>query len=182
MKVKKINFILWLCLAGWVIPSRSASVGLEGFSHSNWSTGEGPKDFVMHSVDSLPPPLLLTDEVFSVVEELPRFPGCEEITNKKEREECAQRKMLDFIYKNLKYPAAAITKKVQGIAVIRFVVDKDGSLKDIQIARNPGEQLGEEAKRVVEMMNDMPERWVPGKLRGKAVKVYFNLPVKFKLE
>lgn len=182
VKVKEFNFILLLCLLGWGIPLRSASLGNGGFINSTCSTVKDQRVFVRSLMDSLPPPLLLTDEVFSVVEDPPRFPGCEGITNKKERDNCAQQKMLEFIYINIKYPAAAVTKKVQGIAVIRFVVDKDGSLKDIHIVRNPGEQLGEEARRVVEMMNDMPDRWIPGKQHGKPVKVYFNIPVKFKLQ
>jgi protein TonB len=129
-----------------------------------------------------PPAPEVEEEIFAVVEDAPRFPGCEDLADKKEREICAQKKMLEFIYANIKYPSIARENGVEGTAVIKFVVDKDGKIKAAEVVRDPGAQLGDEAKRVVEMMNDMPTPWIPGKQRGKAVKVYFNLPVKFKLQ
>ena len=87
--------------------------------------------------------------------------------------------MLEFIYKNIKYPPIARENGVEGTTVIRFVVDKDGSVQDPQIVRDIGAQCGQEALRVVELMNSKGLKWIPGKQRGKAVKVYFNLPVKF---
>ena len=66
--------------------------------------------------------------------------------------------------------------------MIRFFIDKDGSVKEPQILKDIGAGTGAEALRVVNMMNSMGSKWTPGKQRGKAVKVYFNLPVKFRLE
>lgn len=130
-----------------------------------------------------PPPAEDTDvEIFKVVEEMPRFPGCENEATTEAKKACADKKMLEFIYKNIKYPAIARENGVEGTAVITFVVEKDGSVKDARIVRDIGAQCGQEALRVVNMMNESNLKWTPGKQRGRSVRVQFNLPVRFKLE
>jgi protein TonB len=125
-----------------------------------------------------PPPAEKEDEIFKVVEDNPAFPGCEDISNKDEKKKCADEKMLQFIYSNIKYPAIARENGVEGMVVIKFVVEKDGSITNSEIVRDIGAGCGQEALRVV---GQMP-KWNPGKQRGRAVRVQFNLPVKFKLE
>ena len=125
-----------------------------------------------------PPPPPKVEEIFKVVEDMPTFPGCEDVSNKAERKQCADKKMLEFIYKNIKYPAIARENGVEGMVVIQFVVEKDGSISQPKIARDIGAQCGDEAMRIVKQM----PKWNPGKQRGRAVKVQFNLPVRFKLE
>lgn len=130
-----------------------------------------------------PPPAEDNDvEIFKVVEEMPRFPGCENEATTEAKKACADKKMLEFIYKNIKYPAIARENGVEGTAVITFVVEKDGSVKDARIVRDIGAQCGQEALRVVNMMNESNLKWTPGKQRGRSVRVQFNLPVRFKLE
>lgn len=121
------------------------------------------------------------NDVFKVVEEMPRFPGCEEMIDIDERKGCSQKRMLEFIYKNISYPAEARENGIQGTAVVRFVVDKDGKVVDPKIVRDIGGSTGEEVLRIIEKMKE-EVTWIPGKQKGKAVKVYFNLPVKFRLE
>jgi protein TonB len=121
------------------------------------------------------------EEIFKVVEEMPRFPGCEDLAAA-ERKTCADRKMLEFIYKNIKYPAIARENGIEGTAVVTFVVEKDGKVTDARLLRDPKGGTGDEALRVVNLMNTEGIRWVPGKQRGRPVRVQFNLPVKFKLE
>ena len=127
-----------------------------------------------------PPPEPEVEEIFKVVEQMPRFNSskCEGLGDKKEIEKCAQQEMLKFIYKNIKYPPIARENGVEGTVVVRFVVDKDGSVDEPEVLRDIGAGCGDEALRVVKMM----PKWKPGKQRGRNVKVYFNLPVKFKLE
>ncbi len=125
-----------------------------------------------------PPPEPKVEEIFRVVEEMPTFPGCENVSDKAERKKCADTKMLQFIYKNIKYPPIARENGVEGMVVIRFVVEKDGSITASEVVRDIGAQCGAEALRIV---NQMP-RWNPGKQRGRSVRVQFNLPVRFKLE
>ena len=125
-----------------------------------------------------PPPDVKEDEIFKVVEDNPAFTGCEGISDKAEKKRCAEEKMLQFIYSNIKYPAIARENGVEGRAVIKFVVEKDGSITSPEIARDIGAGCGAEAMRVVQLM----PKWEPGKQRGRAVRVQFNLPVQFKLE
>ena len=68
------------------------------------------------------------------------------------------------------------------MAVLQFVVGKDGSVKDIKVVRDPGAGCGDAAEKVVRGMNNLPQKWTPGKQRGRAVKVLYTLPVKFKLQ
>ncbi len=122
-----------------------------------------------------------SDPIFKVVEEMPRFPGagCENSElDIAARKECADRAMLEFIYKNLKYPKAARDAGVEGTTVVSFVVDKSGKIRDAKMVRDFGRGTNEEVLRVV---GEMPD-WIPGKQRGQAVNVQFNLPVRFKLD
>ncbi|MEL6837356.1 MAG: energy transducer TonB [Bacteroidota bacterium] len=129
-----------------------------------------------------PPPALEVKEIFKIVEDMPRFPGCEELGSKEEKKACSQQKMLAFIYENIRYPAIARDNGIQGTAVVRFVVTEEGTIENGEILRDIGGDCGKEALRVVNLMNEMPERWIPGKQRGRKVPVYFNLPVKFVLK
>ncbi|MBL0100144.1 MAG: energy transducer TonB [Saprospiraceae bacterium] len=129
-----------------------------------------------------PPPAPVEEEIFKVVEQMPRFPGCEDKGTDKEKEDCAKGKMLEYIYKNLKYPAIARENGVEGQVVLQFVVDKDGSITDAKIVRDIGAGCGTAAETVVNGMNNMGQKWIPGKQRGRPVRVLYTLPVKFKLE
>ena len=129
-----------------------------------------------------PPPEPEVEEIFTVVEEMPRFPGCEDETDKAARKRCAEEKLLRFVQGNIKYPPIARENGVEGVTVIKFYVDKDGSVKAPEMLKDIGAGCGKEAMRVVNLMNKEGIKWVPGKQRGKPVKVYFNLPVRFKLQ
>lgn len=104
------------------------------------------------------------EEVFTVVEEMPEFPGGLEA-------------LLKYLHNTLKYPAVAENKKEQGRVVVEFVVDKDGSVTDTKIVRGVSQELDEEALRVV---REMP-KWKPGKQKGEIVRTKYTLPVMFKL-
>ncbi|MEM7102313.1 MAG: energy transducer TonB [Bacteroidota bacterium] len=122
-----------------------------------------------------PPP----EEVFTIVEDMPRFPGCEQIgAGKAELKKCAEQEMLTFVYDNITYPDSAVTLGVEGMVVLNFIVDTDGSLLNPKIVRDIGGGCGDAA---LAMLEKMP-KWIPGKHKGETVKVEFNLPVKFKLE
>ena len=130
-----------------------------------------------------PPPPVTDDPIFKKVEQMPRFPGCEDMKGSDaEKEECAKKKLLEFIYGNLKYPAIARENGVEGNVVIQFVVDKDGTVKDINIVRDIGAGCGTAAETAVQAMNNMGKKWTPGKQLGRPVKVLYTLPIRFKLE
>ncbi len=107
----------------------------------------------------------IEDVVYMIVEDQPLFPGGEAA-------------MMDYIYDNLQYPTEAKAQKIEGVVVISFVVEKDGTLTHIKTARDIGGGCGEEGLRLVKSMPN----WTPGLQRGKPVRVSFNLPVRFELE
>ena len=122
------------------------------------------------------------EPIYKVAEVMPRFPGCEgEEGDNTTLKNCADMKMLEFIFKHVKYPAEARKKGTEGVAVVRFLVEKDGTISDAELLRNPGEGTGEEALRVVNLMAEQNIKWTPGLQDGKPVNVNFVLPVKFKL-
>ncbi len=119
-----------------------------------------------------------TEEIFKVVEEMPRFPGCEDLTgDEKVKKDCADRRMLEFIFQNIKYPQAAREKGIEGICVVSFIVGKDGVILEPKVVRSIGSGCDEE---VIRLVNLMP-KWIPGKQKGQSVDVQFNLPIRFKL-
>ena len=104
-------------------------------------------------------------QIFQVVEEMPEFPG-------------GMGECMKFLGKNIKYPTISQENGVQGRVIIQFVVNRDGSIVDAQVARGVDPYLDKEALRVV---GQMP-KWKPGKLRGKAVRVKYTVPVMFRLQ
>lgn len=130
-----------------------------------------------------PPKIEEPDEtIFVAAEDMPRFPGCEELTTKKEKEACATKKLLEFIYKNIKYPPIARENGIEGTVVVSFVVEKNGKIADAKVLRDIGGSCGQEALRIVNLMNQQNQIWRPGMQRGVPVRVQFNLPIKFKLQ
>ena len=105
-----------------------------------------------------------TNEVFVVVEEQPLFPGGSEA-------------MMNFLKEKINYPKEAQDKGIHGRVVVNFVVEKDGSITDLKIARGIDPLLDNEALRVIKSMPD----WEPGKQKGEKVRVRFTLPVIFNL-
>lgn len=122
------------------------------------------------------------NKISSNIQNMPRFPGCESMNGgNKEKDQCAQQKMLEYVYANLQYPIKAKEEKIEGNCLIQFTVNNKGLLENIILARDIGNGCGEEALRVVTSMNDMQERWTPAVQNGKVVSVKYVLPVKFKL-
>ncbi len=106
-------------------------------------------------------------EIFTIVEEMPNFPG-------------GQKELFRFISKNVKYPPMARENGIEGTVYIGFVVMENGAIESVQIKRGlsgGGAGCDAEAIRVV---NTMP-KWNAGKQRGKPVRVAFTLPIRFKL-
>lgn len=107
-------------------------------------------------------------EIFTIVEEMPEFMG-------------GQADLFAFLAQNTRYPAMARENGIEGTVFVGFVVMEDGSISQVHLKRGlPGGGAGidEEAIRVVKLM----PKWKPGKQRGKAVRVAYTLPFKFKLE
>lgn len=123
-----------------------------------------PINFALSSSGGLPKPDTFASDssVFVVVEDMPKFP---------------QGTAKDWIVKNIKYPAQAMKKGLQGKVYIQFIIEKDGSLSNIKIVRGIDPTLDNEAVRVIKSM----PKWIPGKQRGLMVRVSYVLPVNFEL-
>jgi protein TonB len=104
------------------------------------------------------------EQIFTIVEEMPSFPG-------------GEAELFKYLGKNIQYPQMARDASIQGVVYVTFVVDKDGKIKDVKVLRGIGGGCDEEAVRVVK---NMPT-WKPGKQRGKPVSVQYNLPIRFTL-
>ncbi|WP_349664320.1 TonB family protein [Cellulophaga lytica] len=114
------------------------------------------------------------DVPFSVVEEVPVFPGCEDAL---ETRDCFNEQIREHIRKNFNYPEEAQKEGVQGRVSVRFVIQEDGSVEDIQM-RGPDVRLEEEAMRIIKLL----PKFTPGKQRGHNVRVPFSLPITFRLQ
>lgn len=108
---------------------------------------------------------VIEEEVFTIVEEMPAFPG-------------GEAKLFEYLGKNIKYPQIAKEAGISGVVYVNFVVGAQGNITDVKVLRGIGGGCDEEAVRVVK---NMP-KWKPGKQRGKPVKVSYNLPIRFSLK
>ena len=104
-------------------------------------------------------------KVFTYVEQMPVFPGGEAALQK-------------FIHDHLKYPQVSLEEGVQVTVMLRFVVNENGSVGDVQILKSLDTYCDREAKRVVQSL----PRFTPGRQQGKPVKVWFQFPIRFEIQ
>lgn len=116
-------------------------------------------------------------EIFTLVENMPSWKGCENIITQVERNNCTYDKIMNFLVSEIKYPAIAQENGIQGKVYISFVIDTAGYVTKPKILRGVSPELDAEALRVV---SQMPP-WNAGQQRGRYVNVAYNLPVSFKL-
>lgn len=105
------------------------------------------------------------NKIFDIVEVAPLFPGGESA-------------LRSWLASNTKYPPIAEDNGIQGRVIVQFVVERDGSVSNVQVVRGVDPSLDKEAARVVKSM----PKWTPGKQNGQAVRVKYNVPVVFKLQ
>ena len=105
------------------------------------------------------------NKVFTAVEQMPQFPG-------------GEAELMKYIQKNLKYPPVAMENNIQGRVVVQFVVTKTGKIGEVKVARGKDPDLDKEAVRVVKSLPD----FIPGKMNGQSVNVWYTLPITFKLQ
>ncbi|MGB4837654.1 MAG: M56 family metallopeptidase [Saprospiraceae bacterium] len=115
------------------------------------------------------------------VDEMPRFPGCEELTDENEKEVCSNSKLAGFISRTMKYPAEAKTKGIEGKCMVEFLIDEQGQMSEIHLKKDLGYGCGEEVLRVMNEMTKMNQNWIPARLKGKKVSMRYTLPVMFAL-
>ena len=103
-------------------------------------------------------------KVFDTVEQMPEYPG-------------GMQAMIAFLQTNMKYPEDAAKQKVEGRVMVQFIVETDGSISDVHVAKQVFPSLDAEAIRVVQAM----PKWTPGKEKGNVVRVKYNLPIVFRM-
>ena len=112
-----------------------------------------------------PKPVVEDNKIFEVVEQMPSFPG-------------GMGALMSWLSQNIKYPVIAAENGVSGRVIVQFVVEKDGSITDVKIAKSVDPSLDKEAARVV---SSMP-KWSAGRQNGSPVRVKYTVPVTFKLQ
>jgi len=112
-----------------------------------------------------PPKAVEDNKIFEVVEQKPSFPG-------------GDAALMSWLSQNIKYPSIAAEMGAQGRVIVQFVVEKDGSITDVKIAKSVDPSLDKEAARVIKSM----PQWIAGRQNGSAVRVRFTVPVTFKLQ
>lgn len=109
---------------------------------------------------------IVDDEPFLIVETMPSFQGGDLNTFR------------NWVQSNVRFPQIALENGIQGTVVLSFVIEKDGSLTNIQVLRTPDRSLSEEATRVL----SKSPKWSPGKQRNQVVRVKYTLPVVFRVQ
>ncbi len=105
------------------------------------------------------------EKIFTAVEEQPKFPG-------------GDAELYKWLSKNIRYPEMAAQNNIQGRVTVQFVVEKDGSVGEVKVVRGKDPDLDKEAVRVVKSL----PKFIPGKMNGQNVRVWYTLPINFKLQ
>ncbi|MBQ7851950.1 MAG: energy transducer TonB [Muribaculaceae bacterium] len=105
------------------------------------------------------------NQVYTAVEQMPQFPG-------------GEAELMKYISNNIKYPTMAMENNIQGRVVVQFVVTKTGKIGEVKVVRSKDPDLDKEAVRIVKSLPN----FIPGKMNGQAVSVWYTLPITFKLQ
>ena len=116
------------------------------------------------------------DVPFAVIEDVPVFPGCEKV-KKEQLRACFQEQINKHIKRHFRYPEVAQEMGIQGRVYVNFIIAKDGQITNIRM-RGPDNNLEAEAKRIISLLPQM----IPGKQRGRPVRVPFSIPITFRLQ
>ncbi|GHU92956.1 cell envelope biogenesis protein TonB [Bacteroidia bacterium] len=130
-------------------------------THAGNTDGPG---MLITEVEVITAAVVPVDKILDHVEQMPVYPG-------------GDTELMAFLKNNLNYPVVDQEMGVQGTVTARFVVNKDGSVGDVEIIRSLSPSCDKEAIRVIKKMKD----WIPGKQNGLPVRVYYTLPVRFRL-
>lgn len=133
---------------------------LSAYSHESAPGTVAGNDFAIDCVSELD-----GDEVYMIVDKMPSFPG-------------GDSGLSQYLAQNIKYPLEAQEEGVQGRIFVKFIIEADGSVSHVKVARPFDPYLDWEAVRVVKSM----PKWTPGVLQGKAVRVSYTVPINFVLQ
>ena len=143
----------------------------KAFGQTNVDEGRTERDKFNTAVNEVvvePPaekPKAVNEKIFDLVEQMPQFPGGEAA-------------LMKFLSSHINYPPMAAENNVQGKVILQFVVEMDGHVGEVKIARAVDKDLDKEAVRVVKSL----PKFTPGRQNGHPVRVWYTLPVNFKLQ
>lgn len=129
---------------------------------SEYNKSKSNQKVTVEDFDTDPAPK--EEKIYVAVDVVPEYPG-------------GMPALMQWLGLNIRYPEAAQLNNVQGRVVVKFVVEKNGSIGNVEIVKGVDKDLDKEAMRVIKSM----PRWTPGKKDGVPVRTYFNLPVNFRL-
>jgi protein TonB len=180
--------ILFLTWRGIELKTYERDVELDRLSVMNDEDEEEVEETVIESTETDQEEIIEIEEIeleeevedvvvpFAIIENIPVFPGCEKVSKKRQRD-CFQEKINKHIRKNFRYPEIAQEMGIQGRVYVSFIIGVDGRVIMVQ-PRGPDKNLEKEARRIIENLPQM----IPGKQRGKAVRVPYSIPITFKLQ
>lgn len=122
----------------------------------------------------------LSDSIL-IADEKPIFKGCEHL-NGFEKIDCSNRKLLEYVYNNIKYPEAAREENIKGKCIVQFMINKDGKVSDTKFIKSLHSSISDEVTRMINSMNDSDGLWMPAIENGKKVNTMYTLPIKFEFE
>ncbi|MEI6575766.1 MAG: energy transducer TonB [Bacteroidota bacterium] len=160
-QASKVQFTAPQVVGDSVVESNSLNqeelaVTINNSTEENLSVEAKVEEKVIEEEDKSPP--------FTVVEEMPSYPGGEEVR-------------LKFLQENIQYPQTAKESGIQGTVYVSFVIDTKGKISEVKVLRGIGGGCDQEAIRVIKLMPS----WLAGKQAGKPVRVQFTMPIKFTL-
>lgn len=164
-KHEKAKGFWWKLLATLPVLALLLIVNARASAQQVKKTDETVYEFSTKDITDIKIKKVDNDSIYQIVEQMPEFPGGID-------------KLATYISENIKYPEAAKEKGVSGRVFISFVIEKDGAVSNVEVARGIGKECDDEAVRVVKAM----PKWKPGLMKGKPVRVNYMLPVNFKLD
>ena len=141
------------------------------FGQTNVDNGQDDRTQFQTAVDEVvvekkeEKPKEVKEEIHTLVEQMPQFPG-------------GDAALMKYLSSHINYPPMAAENNVQGKVILQFVVEKDGRVGEVKIARSVDKDLDKEAIRVVKSL----PKFTPGRQNGYPVRVWYTLPVNFKLQ
>ena len=164
-KHEKAKGFWWKLLATLPVLALLLIVNARASAQQVKKTDETVYEFSTKDITDIKIKKVDNDSIYQIVEVMPEFPGGTE-------------KFMEYLSGNIKYPEEAKEKGISGRVFIQFVVEKDGSVSNVKVAKGIGKECDDEAVRVVKAM----PKWKPGLMKGKPVRVNYMLPVNFKLD
>lgn len=135
------------------------------FGQTDFDKGTDDLNVVREHKDEIVVEEKKEEKVFTAVEQMPQFPG-------------GEAELMKYISNNIKYPTMAMENNIQGRVVVQFVVTSTGKIGEVKVVRSKDPDLDKEAVRVVKSLPN----FIPGKMNGQAVNVWYTLPITFKLQ